>query len=183
MYILIICSHNKYYMPSSSDSSDLSIISKVTENSHMAILLLFYFSLSTFSPVLQVLRCPLMPRRHPLLSISCPAICYGLLIATSTLSRRPHHGCVHVHRGRIASVILNLWIRWSEWPALSPVDLHPGESPPGCHGMWCSVDTRAGLDALKERKLSYQCRKIELQFLDCLDHASFFGRGRRGSTA
>ena len=85
---------------------------------------------------------------------SCPAICCVLLIATYTLSRHPLHGCVRVRRGSITPLIPNLWIRWSEWPALSPVDLHPGESPPSDHGIWCSVDTRAGPDALKERGIS-----------------------------
>ena len=94
--MLLNCSYNKYHMSSSSDSSDLSIISKAIYKSQPLFVLL---SLSTFSPVLQVLRCPLMPRRHPLLSTSCPAICCVLFVVTSALSRHPLHGCIRVRRG------------------------------------------------------------------------------------
>jgi hypothetical protein len=51
--MLLICSHNKYHMSSFSDSSDLSVVSKATENSHMVTLLLFY-CISTY---LHFLRC------------------------------------------------------------------------------------------------------------------------------
>jgi hypothetical protein len=74
----------------------------------MAIILLLFIDLSTFYLVLQVLLCVLMPRHHPLMSTSFPAINCVLLIATSTLQRHPLHGYIPVRRGRIPPLILNL---------------------------------------------------------------------------
>jgi len=173
---LLICSHNKYHMSGSSDSSDLfhSIKSHREFPDGHPLVILLYLDQSTFSPVLQVLLCPLMPRRHPLLSTSCPVICCVLLFATYTLSRPPLHGRVLVRRGSITPLILKLWIRWNEWPALSLVDLYHGESPPGDHGIWYSVVTRAGLDALKARRISCLCWKLNCNYSTVQSMPLFF---------
>jgi hypothetical protein len=96
MDTFMISSHTKYHMPRSSDSLALATIQKAKENFLKAAILLLYLDLSIFSPVLQVLLCLLLPRRHSLLSTSCHTISCVLLITTSTPSRHPLHGCLRV---------------------------------------------------------------------------------------